>query len=1144
MSFLPGVAQDLAALLIDPRLGNCDSALESGPLLMDPSRTEMIAAIKEAFRTADDTGSTLVLAIIGHGIAIDDDFYFLPRDGGGQGDPDEDVHLSHWLKAELRKAANLDGLLVLLDTCYAGVGATQAAQWREVGLGRHQRRYELLTASANQPAYGGKVTKALIDVLRQGIPSAGTTVDARYLREPLLKAAGEQHPQRITHDGGDWAQSGDGGLWWAHNAAYDVTSGGAGGRGAVWDRLVELTSHLQPTPVLGELVAATTATPRVALVGPRGSGKSTLAAALAHPEASRGQVPNQFVQAIVFASRTSTLADLAHSLAAQLTETVPGFADAQHRFLRRLTSEERQGLDALHENVIGPLELVDPPPAVRLVIDALDELPAVTRHSTLHTLGAAHDGLHLVVTARSGFPSPAGSHHVSTERASDETISAYLRDRGVSQEHFPALVRQTAGSWLHAHLLADRVLRPGFDPAVLRDDVRLSLSALYDGELIAVGADDPTVWREQLRPVLGVLAVAGAGPILPLPLLVAASRHLHGPSTTTQVRDVLVRVSGLITRTQPGQPDEHVGLFHPSLAEDYLLRPRVGQFAIEPAEYHAALAGAIQGLAPLQQHNPTDSIHRYAIRAEAHHRWYASHDSTAVIESLVERLAGSAMDARERWQPWPAIFSAALGPEHPDTLTVQESLSWWIGEAGGPAAARDQLTALLPVYEKVFGPEHPDTLNVRASLARWIGEAGDPVAARHWFATLLPACEKVFGAKHPHTLTIRGSLARWTGEAGDPAAARDQYATLLPMRQKVSGPESSETLDVRANLAAWMGQAGDPAAARDQFTALLPAYEEKFGPDSSVTLTARASLARWTGQAGDPAAARDQLATLLSAYKERFGPEHPNTLAAQAEFTRWIGEAGDPAAARDQLTALLQVYEKVFSPDHLHPLYLRLSLARWTGRAGDPAAARDQLTALLLAYEERFGPQHPNTLAVRADLARWIGEAGDPAAARDELAALLPIYEKVCSPEHIYTLNVRADLARWIGESGDPVTARDQLTALLPIYEKVFSAEHSYTLTARASLAQWVGEAGDPAAARDQLAALLQVREKVSGPQHSYTLTARASLAQWVGEAGDPAAARDQLAALLQVYQKLFCSDHPHTVTARASLARWAKAAE
>ena len=207
-------------------------------------------------------------------------------------------------------------------------------------------------------------------------------------------------------------------------------------------------------------------------------------------------------------------------------------------------------------------------------------------------------------------------------------------------------------------------------------------------------------------------------------------------------------------------------------------------------------------------------------------------------------------DARER----------VLGPEHPDTLAARDDLALWTGEAGDPAAARDQYAALLPVLERVLCPEHPRTLDARHELAGWTGEAGDPAAARDQFAALLPIHERVLGPEHPDSLAARDDLACWTGEAGDPAAARDQFAALLPVRERVLGPEHPDTLATRHELAHWTGEAGDAAAARDQLAALLPKLERVLGPEHPETLMARHDLARWTGQAGDAAAARDQFA--------------------------------------------------------------------------------------------------------------------------------------------------------------------------------------------------------------------------------------------------------------------------------------------
>lgn len=48
----------------------------------------------------------------------------------------------------------------------------------------------------------------------------------------------------------------------------------------------------------------------------------------------------------------------------------------------------------------------------------------------------------------------------------------------------------------------------------------------------------------------------------------------------------------------------------------------------------------------------------------------------------------------------------------------------WTGHAGDPAAAHDQVAALLPVREGVSGVEYPDTLTARDNVATGPGRRG------------------------------------------------------------------------------------------------------------------------------------------------------------------------------------------------------------------------------------------------------------------------------------------------------------------------------------------------------------------------------------------------------------------------------------
>ena len=481
-------------------------------------------------------------------------------------------------------------------------------------------------------------------------------------------------------------------------------------------------------------------------------------------------------------------------------------------------------------------------------------------------------------------------------------------------------------------------------------------------------------------------------------------------------------------------------------------------------------------------------------------RWAVDAGDATAIDLLAEELT---------------VLERVLGAQHPTTLLALFHLARLTGFPGGAAAAaRDQFAELLPVMEQVLGPQHRITLFSRSWLAHWTGQAMDELdkatgrtayaaAARDQLSELVPALEQNLGSDHRETLAHRAQLARWTGVAGNPAAGRDQLAELVPVMERVLGAEDELSLFARVSLAELVGDAGDggAAAARDLLAELLPVWERVSGPEHPQTLYVRMCLAHWTGEAGDAAAARGQFAGLLPVVSRLLGGEHPTAVGTSIGLSRWSGAAQEPATARDLYTALIPVCQKILGPEHQKTLDLRAKAAKWSGAAGDATAARAQYDALLPIRERVQGPENPDTLATRAELAYWTGFAGDPAAARDQYAALLPALERASGPEHRDTLFARVNLAVWTGAAGNARAAHDGFARVLPLFERVLGVEDPDSLTLRLMLAESTGKAGDAAAARDQLAALLPVQERVSGPQHAATVSVLDQLAYWTEKA-------------------------------------------
>ena len=1110
-------------MLTDPKRGACQPALDPSGLVIDPTVVEAKQAIRRAFERAAGDEATLLLAFIGHGeqMAEDGDFYLLPTDAELPPADDTALNLVNHVKG-LRRQHETDGLVVLVDTCYSGTGAVAAAEvWPSMSLGEF--RFEFLAATADRRAFDGCFSKNLTQWVQTGMSSALGDLRCEAVSNALEKRCPNQVPQHVAYRS-------DPGLFLAHNLAPEVRTNPVAGTQA-GDNAERLTAWFQPTGDLERVVEFSQRHPLVAVVGGAGAGKSTIAAALIRPEVAPGIVPLRFAQAAVFASESSTPTQLAMDLSGQLGRSVPGFDGLAGAFERAASEEDWNGLDALQRYVVGPLSLHEGGP-VMIVIDAIDQLPEDSSAPVRAALPVLADtGVRIVVTARPDVWLPDQAQQLRIQPADDATVGAYLEVRGIGGDVAAEVSALASGNWLVVSLLADLVSAPGFDVAGLS----ASWGSIYDRALSSVGADDSGSWENQYRPILTVLAAAGTGPVLPLPLLRLASEKLAGPSRIGRVRDSLVRLHQLVVRGRPGTEDEQAGLFHATL-HDYLSARR-GRYPIEVRRGHRAIHEAIDELAPMAEHDPANPLHRYAAQMEPEHLW-AIGDHSGVISSLAARESVIPAENLRRWRNWEKRFAAHVGEAHPETLTTRHNIAFWTGRAGDARAALELCTALLTDRQRILGRDHPDTLATRANIALWTGRAGDARAALELCTALLTDQQRILGPDHPDTLTTRHNIAHWTGQAGDARAALELCTALLTDRQRILGPDHRNTLNTRHNIAFWTGQVGDARAALELFTALLTDRQRIQGRGHPYTLTTRRNIALWTGKAGEAAGARDLFAALLPDVTRVLGPDHPDTLRVRASHARWTGEAGEAGRARDLFAALLPDVEGVLGSDHPETLTDRADLAHWTGKAGEAAGARDLFAALLPDVTRVLGPDHPDTLRVRASHARWTGEAGDPAGARDLFAALLPDVEGVLGSDHPETLKVRAIHAHCTGQAGDPAEACELFATLLPHVERMLGRDHPETLKARAGVAGWTGE-DDPGRARELFAALLPDVEGVLGSDHPETLKARASHARWTGEAGEVGRARDLFATLLPDVRRVLGPDHPDTLTGRANLAHW-----
>ena len=124
----------------------------------------------------------------------------MPHDAANPPNPDDAVHLAQIIKH--RPVHPHGGLIVLLDTCHCGVGAWDAGIcWVRSLEGR--LRFEVLTATDDQPTANAWFTRSLIQLLEKGDPDAPNLLRCEKARTRVLNDYPQLAPQLSAHNPGE-----------------------------------------------------------------------------------------------------------------------------------------------------------------------------------------------------------------------------------------------------------------------------------------------------------------------------------------------------------------------------------------------------------------------------------------------------------------------------------------------------------------------------------------------------------------------------------------------------------------------------------------------------------------------------------------------------------------------------------------------------------------------------------------------------------------------------------------------------------------------------------------------------------------------------------------------------------------------------
>ncbi|WP_233621457.1 FHA domain-containing protein [Amycolatopsis sp. WAC 04182] len=843
LSFLPDAGHQVSTALLDPEIGGCVPALEDGRgLLVDPTMVELDDALVEAFERASEDEATLFLSLVGHGEYADDDFYFLTKDTGLPVDSRRSFLFAQRIKELLGRYSMLDGLVILLDTCHAGIGARQAGQrWLRI-VGEAGKRFDLLTASDDRVAANGCFSRSLVSVLRSGHAEFGERVRCADLKRVITGLCPMQTAIHLGFDGTREVAEADQGLWLALHSSPSWRRSPLAGNPAA-PRIERLTANYQQDPKLGETVGRLLTGARlVAITGEAGAGKSTMLAALARPSVAGSYVPPDFLHGVLFASRGDTAERLARELARQLRRTVPGFAEAEQSHHAGLDDAARSGASAFDLALLGPLRTLAPQwtgTPVRIAIDGLDDLDPDVRErlyglvrslsvdpglALVTTVVATRDPARLPPAAEvslvlaGGFEPPDGWPAVDPQPVTREPDDA--EEWGRRQAGSATSPRITP-----ATLIIDV---PGQPPA--HHDLSFGLTTLGRSRNAAVRLGDSRVSRLHCK-------IRWDGTTAWLTDLDSANgTFVNGqrvPDAELAHGDVLRLGDSTVTFISVAQADDEEADVEQSTGA--VVSPRPG---------HAVLLDLL-GLAASRGPIPISILTAASAAAGGPDRRVRVRDFLAGLGDSVSRTRAGLADETVLWTEEPPVL-------FPDAAI---RLHAWLAAATSEVAlvTGDDEPTLEQGYAAANEAEHFWLAGLRedalAALERRASHI--PVENRERWAAWANRAGRELGETDRITLRCKARHATWTGKAGDAAAALARFEELLPIATTTLSDGDEDVLSIRNNIGHLLGELGRFEESRAEFEALVRDATHALGADHRETLHARHFLAVATGKTGN-----------------------------------------------------------------------------------------------------------------------------------------------------------------------------------------------------------------------------------------------------------------------------------------------------
>ncbi|MFC1408845.1 FxSxx-COOH system tetratricopeptide repeat protein [Streptacidiphilus sp. N1-12] len=468
--------------------------------------------------------------------------------------------------------------------------------------------------------------------------------------------------------------------------------------------------------------------------------------------------------------------------------------------------------------------------------------------------------------------------------------------------------------------------------------------------------------------------------------------------------------------------------------------------------------------------------------------------------------------ARELAQPLYTAWTAALGEDHPDTLSAAYMLTWALDGLGAHAEALPLVQDTLLRRTRVSGEDHPETLSSAHDLATTLSKLGQHGEARRLNEDTLARHRRVLGEDHPETLRSANGLAVVLGNLDLRGEARSLDEDTLARRTRVLGEDHPDTLDSAHNLAVTLDKLGLHGEARSLGEDTLARRTRVLGEHHSATLDSAHSLAVILSRLGQHGEARRLVEDTLARRTRVLGEDHSATLDSAHSLAVILSRLGLDGEARRLVEDTLARRTRVLGEDHPDTLRSAHNLAVTLGKLGQHSEAHRLVEDTLARRTRVLGEDHPDTLSSADNLARTLSDLDQSSEARNLAEDTLARRTRVLGEDHPDTLNSAHSLAATLDRLGLHGESRRLDEDTLARRTRVLGDDHSATLHSAHNLAATLYKLGHYAEAEKLLQDIRPRVRRVLGDHDPLADAVRQTLAGTLFALGKPFQAQKLLA--------------------------------